>query len=682
MPRTLQPPRNAAPTTDPPRSAIRDPRSRRRCPGCSHRGTFYVLNQKNAIVSGDIGCYTLGALPPLDAMDSCLNMGASISMAHGMEKVMPEDERNRIVAVIGDSTFYHSGITGLIDVVYNGGASTVVVLDNHTTAMTGHQEHPGTGHTLMGEPAQVVDVEMLARSVGVKDVRRIDPYDLGETWRTIDDAMRRDEPSLLIADAACVLRERISFGESIAIDAEKCTNCYACTRVGCPAIEQVEDHLEVNSILCIDCTHCQQVCSDCNAGIDVPQVLELVDQGRYREAFDVLVRANPFPSVAGRVCPHPCDHDVNALGWPQRRLRAERHPDLVPAFPDPHHDGAISVREMEKFLGDWAIENVDGAEYRPDAELDDRVAVVGSGPAGLSAAWHLRRKGYQVTIFEAQDEPGGMLRYGIPEFRLPRWALDAEIQRLRDIGVDIRCGMRLGADVAFGHLMEEYDAVVLGTGAWQGRNAGIDGAEGTHQVLNGVEFLRAFNAGKAPELGRRVGVIGGGNTAIDCARVARRLGADVALIYRRTEAEMPAIRDEVDEARAEEVAFRFQELPTRVLRHDDGRFRGLELITMRQGEPDDSGRRRPVPVPGSEHEEELDAVILATGEQPDLGYLEGSDVRRNGRVDVRFTGATSRPGVFAAGDAAFGHGTVTQAVGEGARVADAVGTWLQQRRRP
>ncbi|HKJ91679.1 MAG TPA: thiamine pyrophosphate-dependent enzyme, partial [Longimicrobiales bacterium] len=331
------------------------------CPGCSHRGTFYVLNQKDAIVSGDIGCYTLGALPPLDAMDSCLNMGASISMAHGMGKVMPEEERNRLVAVIGDSTFYHSGITGLIDVVYNGGASTVVVLDNHTTAMTGHQEHPGTGRTLMGEPAQVVDIEMLAKSVGVKDVRHVDPYDLGAAWRTIDDAMRRDEPSLLIADAPCVLRERITFGDSVAIDTDKCTNCYGCTRVGCSAIEQTEDHLEVNSILCIGCTHCQQVCSDCNAGIDVPQVLELVGQGRYREAFDVLVRANPFPSIAGRVCPHPCDHEVNALGWPQRRLRAQQHPDLVPGFPDPHHEGAISVREVEKFLGDWAIENVDGA---------------------------------------------------------------------------------------------------------------------------------------------------------------------------------------------------------------------------------------------------------------------------------------------------------------------------------
>ncbi|MEJ2186027.1 MAG: FAD-dependent oxidoreductase [Gemmatimonadota bacterium] len=193
---------------------------------------------------------------------------------------------------------------------------------------------------------------------------------------------------------------------------------------------------------------------------------------------------------------------------------------------------------------------------------------------------------------------------------------------------------------------------------------------------------RSTPARRAPQLGKRVAVIGGGNTAIDCARVAHRLGADVALIYRRTEAEMPAIRDEVDEARAEGVGFRFQELPTRVLRGDDGRFRGLELVTMRQGEPDDSGRRRPVPVPGSEHEEELDAVILATGERPDLGYLEGSDVRRNGRVDVRFTGATSRPGVFAAGDAAFGHGTVTQAVGEGARVADAVAMFLQQRRRP
>jgi len=650
------------------------------CPGCSHRGTFYALHQLDAIVSGDIGCYTLGALPPLDAMDTCMNMGASIGMAHGMEKVMPEDERRRLVSVIGDSTFYHSGITGLVDIVYNGGASTVIVLDNHTTAMTGHQEHPGTGGTLMNEPARVVDIEMVARGIGVEHVERMDPYDLEATRRAIDDAMRRDEPSLLIADAACVLAERIELGDVVSIDYDRCTDCMACTLVGCPAIEEVgrhPGHLEINEILCTGCTHCQQVCADCNAGIDVPQVLDLLDQGRHRDAFDVLVRANPFPAIAGRVCPHPCDHEVNALRWPQARLRAERHPGLLQRFEDPKKPGTISVRDVERFLGDWGREHVDGADYGPDVEIDRHVAVVGSGPAGLSAAWFLRRRGYGVTVLEALDEPGGMLRYGIPAFRLDRDVLDAEIRRLTDIGVEIRTGAGPGADTSFEELEAEYDAVVLAVGAWAPRPAGIEGEEGD-AVLRGVDFLRRYNAGEAFELGQRVGIIGGGNTAIDCARVARRTGADVTLYYRRTESEMPAIRDEIEDAVEEGVELRFQTAPTEAVVDDDGRFRGVVLVDMEQGEADESGRRRPVPIPGSEHEEPMDTVILAIGETADLGFLEGTDIRRNGRIDVAFTGATSRPGVFAAGDGAFGHGTVTQAVATGARAAAAAAAYLRK----
>jgi indolepyruvate ferredoxin oxidoreductase, alpha subunit len=284
------------------------------------------MARMDAIVSGDIGCYTLGALPPLDAMDACMNMGASIGMAHGMEKVLPESQRKKLVSVIGDSTFYHSGVTGLMDVVYNRGSGTVVVLDNRTTAMTGHQAHPGTGTRLDDGTRRGSTSAASPGRWGWRTCGSWTPttcWAPGARWTT---PTRADHPAVLIAEKPCVLQERISFGEPVVLDAEKCTDCFACTRLGCPAIEETGGRLQVNDLLCNGCTHCQQVCGNCNAGIDIPLVLELVDQGRVAEAFDVLTRANPMPGVASHVCPHPCEHDVNALGFPQAEVYAARTP--------------------------------------------------------------------------------------------------------------------------------------------------------------------------------------------------------------------------------------------------------------------------------------------------------------------------------------------------------------------
>jgi indolepyruvate ferredoxin oxidoreductase alpha subunit len=646
------------------------------CPGCAHRGAFHALARMDAIVSGDIGCYTLGALPPLDAMDTTMNMGASIGMAHGMEKVLPEDQRKRLVSVIGDSTFYHSGVTGLMDMVYNGGSGTVVVLDNRTTAMTGHQEHPGTGCTLNHHEAPRIDIGAIAKAVGVEDVRSLDTYDLLGAWRTLDEATRADHTTVVIAQKSCVLKERVTFGEGVVIDPDKCTDCHACTRLGCPAIEESEGRLQVNDLLCNGCTQCQQVCADCNAGIDVSLMLELVDQGRLEEAYDVVLRANPMPAVSARVCPHPCDHDVNALGFPQAATWAARHPVLAERFPDGPEK--VSIRAVEEHLGDWGIERGDGSRYAPPEELGRSVAIIGSGPAGLAAAWHLRRAGARVTVYESDEAPGGMLRNGIPPFRLSRDVLDAELRRWTDIGVEFRCSARIGTDLTVRELEEEHDAVVIAVGHHASRGLRLEGDDRAGgAVLHGLDFLHRFNRGEEVEVGRNVAVIGGGNTAIDCARAARRLGASVQVLYRRTREEMPAIRDEVLEAREEGVHFRFQRNPVRV-RAEGGRMTGLEHIAMRQGDPDESGRRRPVPVPDSEETEPFDAVILAVGEDSDLEFLAGSGVSSNGHVDVNFAGATTRAGVFACGDAAFNHGTVTQALATGRRAAELAVGYLKK----
>jgi indolepyruvate ferredoxin oxidoreductase alpha subunit len=662
-----------------PKLKVLPPRPPVLCPGCMHRGVFYALRQLNAIVSGDIGCYTLGALPPLGAMDTSMNMGASISMAHGMEKALSPAERKKLVAVIGDSTFYHSGVPALIDLLYNKGTSTVMILDNHTTAMTGHQDHPGTGRTIKGQPAPVIDLEKLCKGLGIEHVRRVDPYDLLNIWRVLDEELRRDAPSVVIADGPCVLKEKKRFDEPVKVSRDRCTECLACAQLGCPAIELANGHIEINSLLCIACTHCQQVCADCNAGIDIPFVLELVHQKRYAEAFKVLVRANPFPAMAGRVCPHPCDHETNALGWPQEKIYSERYPDLVREFPTPGNPAKLSIRDVERFLGDYGIENFTGAEFQPAVERSERVVIVGSGPAGLAAAWFLRRQGFQVTVLEALEAPGGMMRFGIPDFRLPKDVLDREIDRLLMMGIEIRCGVEVGRDISLEQLRKDYDAVIIAVGDSAPPTLELEGAgEVRRGLLYGVEFLQRYNRGLKVDVGRRVAVIGGGNTAIDCARAARRLRAEVVVYYRRTAEEMPAIREEIEEAEREGVRFQFLVSPKRVIADERGHVRGLELLRMKPGPLDESGRRRPVPVPGSEFTVDVDTVILAIGERANLSFLKGSDVPFDEKIKVRFTGETGAPGVFACGDVSFGYGTVTQAIATGRRVAEAVAGYLQR----
>ncbi|HBC91711.1 MAG TPA: indolepyruvate ferredoxin oxidoreductase subunit alpha [Pelotomaculum sp.] len=230
------------------------------CPGCSHRGVFYALRRLKLNVSGDIGCYTLGGLPPLEAMDSNICMGASIGVAHGIGKANPTLDA-RTVAVIGDSTFLHSGITGLLDVVYNKGNATVVILDNRTTAMTGHQHHPGTGRTLAGEPAPAVDLQALVRALGVKRVRMIDPLNLAETETAIAEEIAASEPSVIIADKPCALLTRAA-RPAVRVQAEKCTGCRICTRIGCPAISIKDKRALVDAAVCTGCNLCLQVCRE------------------------------------------------------------------------------------------------------------------------------------------------------------------------------------------------------------------------------------------------------------------------------------------------------------------------------------------------------------------------------------------------------------------------------------
>ena len=396
----------------------------------------------------------------------------------------------------------------------------------------------------------------------------------------------------------------------------------------------------------------------CPAGINVQGYVQLVGQGKYREAVRLIMERLPLPGVLGRVCPHPCE---------SRCRRAEV-------------DAAVAIRELKRFAADHV--DPDSLPVPAIVERPQRVAVIGSGPAGLTVAYYLRLRGYAVRIYEALDRLGGMLRVGIPDYRLPAEVLDREIGYLLKTGIEVRTGQRLGRDFSLESLKAEgFGAVLLAIGAHLGLAAGIPGEDQSQGVRNAVDWLRQVNLGERTCPGRRTVVIGGGNVAVDAARVARRLGSEsVTIVYRRTRQEMPAYPEEIEDALAEGIDIRFLTVPTRVIVRD-GAVAGIECIRTELGPPDDSGRRRPVPVAGSEFVIDCDTVIPAIGQRIDLsgaGGPEGLQTTARGSLAVNpRTLQTSLPYVFAAGDAVSGPASVIEAVAAGHRAVEAIDRFLQ-----
>ncbi|MDY7040913.1 MAG: NAD(P)-binding protein [Chloroflexota bacterium] len=394
----------------------------------------------------------------------------------------------------------------------------------------------------------------------------------------------------------------------------------------------------------------------CPAGEDIVMYLQLTAQGRYAEAWETIVRENPFPGVCGRVCPHPCESECNREQM----------------------GGTIAIHCQERFLADYAAAHNLNLPPVDVPQREERVAVVGAGPAGLACAYHLLCMGYQVTVFEASEKLGGMMRL-IPEYRLPKEVLEREVAAIIALGVEIKTGARVGADVGLDDL-KDYAAVFLAVGQSRSRELDVPGEDATG-VLHGIDFLARIDQEQKVDLGEKVAVIGGGNTAMDAARTARRLGADVTIFYRRSRAEMPAIDEEVDEALDEGVKIEFLRMPVAVLT-GKGRVRGLRLAEMELGAPDESGRRRPVPVAGSEYEVELDTVIPALGQVADLSFLDAEVKSDRGRILTDERATTSCPPIFAGGDVTTGFGTVTAAVGSGKRAALAIDCFLRGVARP
>ena len=389
---------------------------------------------------------------------------------------------------------------------------------------------------------------------------------------------------------------------------------------------------------------CQEACP---AHTDCQAYVSLAGNGRFEDALRVLYEYLPLPACFGRVCPAPCEDAC-------RRQLAEE---------------PVQIRHLKRFLGDLPISYVPPVE----AESGKRIAVVGGGPAGLSAAYFLRRRGHSVILFEAMPHMGGMLRYGIPEYRLPQSVIDREVDVLRQMGIEFRNGVKLGEQIMLSKLEAEYDAVFVGLGAWGIQPMGLAG-EDHPGVMQGTDFLRQVNEGRLPRLPKKVAVIGGGNTAMDAARCACRLGSHVTVLYRRTQEEMPALAHEIREAADEGVEFRFLTQPVEFV---GGRthLRGIRCVRMELGKPDESGRRRPIEVAGSEFVVDVEAALLAVGQVVDSSSLvsAGVEVTKRGTpvVDAR-TGRTSKPKVFCGGDMVTGPGIAVEAVGAGRRAAEAI----------
>ncbi len=455
------------------------------------------------------------------------------------------------------------------------------------------------------------------------------------------------------------------------VDIKKCTACGSCF-AGCPVVMKSEFNMGTGPRKAIyipfpqaipnkavidkrEPRPCKAACVDaCPINTNVLGYLKHIRDGRPTDAYMLIRETNPLPSVCARVCYAPCEAACN---------RGQL-------------DQPLAIRDLKRFAVDsFDIETLEVPQVQKTGR---KVAAIGAGPAGLAFAHDCAREGHEVTVFEALPEAGGMLRYAIPEYRLPKAELAREIDYIKRLGVEIKCGVEIGKDITLDQIKQEYEAVFVGTGAPKGLSLGVEG-EGLTGVTEGLTFLKDVNSGKTVDLGKHVAVVGGGNTAIDCARTARRLGAAVTLIYRRTREEMPAADEEVEAMLHEGVTIEFLATPIR-FHGESGKLAKMECIRMALGEPDASGRRRPVEQKGSEFFIPVDSVISALGQAVETGFTAAVGLslgKNNVVVTDPGTGTTNQPGIFAGGDVSTGPAYVVDAIDAGKRAARSASRYLK-----
>lgn len=437
------------------------------------------------------------------------------------------------------------------------------------------------------------------------------------------------------------------------------------------ALGYTEDMAKEEAQRCLQCKH-RPCVEGCPVNVQIPDFLKLVADGKFEEAYEKIRETNSLPAICGRVCPQETQCE-------QLCVRAKK-------------GEPVGIGRLERFTADWYMANKESKEAAIK-KLNKKVAIVGSGPSGISCAGDLAKMGYDVTIFEAFHIPGGVLMYGIPEFRLPKALVQKEIETVKKLGVEIKTNMVIGKVFTLDELIEEgYEAIFIGSGAGLPSFMGIEG-ENLNGVYSANEFLTRINLMKAykfpdcdtpVKVGKSVAVVGGGNVAMDAARSAKRLGAEnVYIVYRRSESEMPARLEEVHHAKEEGIIFKLLTNPLKIIGTEDGWVKGMECIEMELGEPDASGRRKPVPKKGSEHIVEVETVVIAIGQSPNpliASTTPGLDTQKwGGIIAHEETGATSKIGVFAGGDAVTGAATVILAMGAGKKAAAAIDEYIKNK---
>lgn len=419
---------------------------------------------------------------------------------------------------------------------------------------------------------------------------------------------------------------------------------------------------------CLNCKN-KPCISGCPVNISIPEFIEYVAAGDFEKAYEVINRTSALPAVCGRVCPQERQCESKCV----RGIKGE----------------AVSIGRLERFVADYHNANTEITNVNIEKK-GKRVAIIGSGPSSLTCAGDLAKMGYDVTVFEALHIAGGVLVYGIPEFRLPKAIVAREVEGLKASGVEFKTNVVVGKSISIDDIFTKYDAVFIGSGAGLPRFMGIEG-ENLKGVYSANEFLTRINLMKAYKEdsrtpvyhGERVAVVGGGNVAMDAARSAIRLGAEkVYIVYRRSFDEIPARAEEVEHAQEETIEFKTLTNPIRILGDDDKNVCGIECVKMELGEPDESGRRRPFTVEGSEHVIDVDCVIMAIGTSPNpliKATTAGLEVNSRGGIVTDDMGRTSREGVFAGGDAVTGAATVIKAMGAGKNAAVAIDEYLQNK---
>jgi NADPH-dependent glutamate synthase beta subunit-like oxidoreductase/ferredoxin len=653
------------------------PRPPTLCPGCPHRAAQFAARTvfgDEALYFNDIGCYTLGYGPPLNTADALLCMGAGFTLAAGVSRVTGE----RTVGIMGDSTFFHSGVTPLLNAIKENVNMVAVILDNQVTAMTGFQESPLV-ELVDDNLRRTTTIASVVKALGARHVEVVDPYHLPGTIAAFERARDATGVSVVITQRACPVylaretHQAYKIG-TYAVDSESCQTCgreelgLRCSEEIC---EKFQQHLARSRAMEqgeeTEPRTTSPPCSErCPLGLCIQGFVGQIAAGQYREAYNIITSQICLPETVCRVCHQPCEEVC---------VHSSRM------------DEPVAVNELKRFAVEWAVK--EGVAYQPekDEPSGKKVAVVGTGPSGLAAAHDLLLCGHAVTLYDSAEKPGGLLRSGIPPYRLPREALDRDIGRILSLGAEFKGSTALGKNLKLKELVDSYDAVFLGVGAQRWMKLQLEAEDGAPPVVDAMEYLEAINSGKKVATGRRVVVIGGGNAAVDAARTALRRGAEQVIIaYRRRREEMPAIGEEINAARHENIELRTQLMPIRVRRGE------LICIRTEPGEPDESGRSRPVPVMGEEESLGCDQVIAAIGQapDPDLPAKDDLDIQRVAdgsiRVDAE-TRRTSHEKIFAGGDVVPGSKTVTDAIADGRRAAWGIDRLLRgaesaDRRRP